>query len=57
MAASGMSIRRNDRQELADQRPIIGPEAAVQREEPETVGIRQPQAAVRLRPLQDIPIS
>ena len=25
----------------ADQRPIIGPKAAVQREEPETVGIRQ----------------
>jgi hypothetical protein len=24
-----------------DQRPILGPEAAVQRDEPETVGIRQ----------------
>jgi hypothetical protein len=26
---------------MADQRPILGPEAAVQRDEPRTVGLRQ----------------
>jgi hypothetical protein len=30
-----------DRPELADQRPILGPEAAIQRDEPGTVSIRQ----------------
>jgi hypothetical protein len=36
-----MSIRRNDRQELADQRPIGSSKPAVQREEAGTAGIRQ----------------
>jgi hypothetical protein len=38
---------------LADQRPILDPEPATQRDEPETVGIRQirPAAVLNDRPL------
>jgi hypothetical protein len=41
MTAIRKAIRQVDRPQLADQRPILGPEAVIQRDEPGTVGIRQ----------------
>jgi hypothetical protein len=41
MAALRLSDQGGECRRLADQRAILGPEAAVQRKEPGTVGIRQ----------------
>jgi hypothetical protein len=56
MTAIRKAIRQVDRPQLADQRPILGPEAVIQRDESGTVDIRQPRPPIRDRPVLGVAI-